>query len=376
MQASGLLGLLLGVFSPCAWAGGAGDLDPTFGLDGHVTTAFVVDGYLDTVLAQPDGKTVSVGTLLASGFPVASHLLARYLPDGTLDPAFGGGTPVVQNFFVSFGILQSVVLDAALQSDGKIVVVSTGLPVAQRMVTRYDGAGGLDPTFGSAGSAFVDVGHGGGEGVVAVQVDGRILIAAATVSPRRMVVVARLLPGGPDVFGAAESFVATGGMRLAPISPPDRWRHPGHQGQPDQRWSRLPTQDAGHRIGPAGDVLDRPRSFLARTAVGIAGVARARRADRHGRRHRRFLDPTLRAPCSPSTSATALDPTQARTVRQINGAALPTSRALRGRSPRGPRGARYVAGFPTPPSVWRRHRRRRSVPSQGEIDGDPARREE
>ena len=71
-----------GSLAPAAWAG-AGDLDPSFSGDGKLTTDFGVGGASGVAL-QGDGKIVVVGD---SGGDFA---LARYNPDGSLDPSFAG----------------------------------------------------------------------------------------------------------------------------------------------------------------------------------------------------------------------------------------------------------------------------------------------
>jgi len=94
-----LLALMLAL--PTVLAGGsartalaaAGDLDPTFGTDGKVTTD---SGQPDTAAAlavQADGKLVAAG----GGFGILGQFkLARYLPSGALDPSFGTGGKVVR----------------------------------------------------------------------------------------------------------------------------------------------------------------------------------------------------------------------------------------------------------------------------------------
>src|SRR5690242_20170094 len=71
----------------------AGDLDPTFGNGGTVTTD-LNSGYdwAYAVAVQPDGKVVAAGRTGVSGFDIA---VVRYNPDGSLDGTFGTGGKVV-----------------------------------------------------------------------------------------------------------------------------------------------------------------------------------------------------------------------------------------------------------------------------------------
>jgi len=70
-----------------------GDLDPTFGTGGKVTTDF--GGGTDQAFAvalQPDGKIV------AAGQANNDFALARYNPDGSLDNSFGTAGMVTTDF--------------------------------------------------------------------------------------------------------------------------------------------------------------------------------------------------------------------------------------------------------------------------------------
>jgi uncharacterized delta-60 repeat protein len=78
-----------------------GDLDEGFGGDGVVVTDFnSAEDRANAALALPDGTIVAAGR---SGAGAAANLaVARYLPDGSPDPSFGGGDgEVTQNLFGS-----------------------------------------------------------------------------------------------------------------------------------------------------------------------------------------------------------------------------------------------------------------------------------
>jgi uncharacterized delta-60 repeat protein len=69
----------------------AGDLDPSFGVGGLVTTEFLNGpSRADTAAAvavQADGKIVVAGTF--QSFNDGRFALVRYNPDGSLDTGFG-----------------------------------------------------------------------------------------------------------------------------------------------------------------------------------------------------------------------------------------------------------------------------------------------
>lgn len=149
-----------------------GDFDVTFSGDGLVTTIFddTADLARDVVI-QPDGKIVVVGrTDLGSGDAFA---IARYLANGDLDPSFSGDGKDIQNV----GLGDDEAWSVAIQNNGKIVVAGCTLPDAELRlgILRYNANGTLDATFDSNGVLFGPSGscaHG-----VALQDDGKIVVA-------------------------------------------------------------------------------------------------------------------------------------------------------------------------------------------------------
>lgn len=210
----------------------SGRLDATFGDAGTVATDFF-GGYdqANAVLRQRDGRLVAVGAAFRHGGSDPSFALARYRPDGRLDPSFGDG-----------GLVSTDVGDhdeataAALQPDGRIVVAGYDLaadrPRAELVVARYRPDGTLDPTFGVAGMAITAVSPSDpsflqGQDVV-IQPDGHIVtVSRAHTVDGSDVVVTRFRPDGSldPRFGdggfvtlsfSAESFEDAAALRLLP----------------------------------------------------------------------------------------------------------------------------------------------------------------
>ena len=153
----------------------AGQLDPTFGPGGIVTTDFGNGEHAgnsataNAVILQPDGKIVVVGGAPGSndGFPAAA--VARYNTDGSLDTSFGtAGIAIAQ------GVppLNSV----ALQSDGKIVASASGQ--LEVLVARFNSNGSLDSSFATAGifTSSFPLFTATGPSRVAIERDGKILL--------------------------------------------------------------------------------------------------------------------------------------------------------------------------------------------------------
>ncbi|WP_030314997.1 DUF11 domain-containing protein [Streptomyces flavochromogenes] len=151
-----------------------GDLDPTFGPDGRVTTP--ITGYAEghDIARQADGRLVVVGV------SEAGFALARYDTDGSLDPGFGGDGTVTSDFGGGGHTANAVAIQP---SDGKIVVAGTTEVIAEEgggccffSVARYNTDGSLDTGFGDGGLVRVEEFGGSADGAdVAVQPDGRIV---------------------------------------------------------------------------------------------------------------------------------------------------------------------------------------------------------
>ena len=127
----------------------AGDLDPTFGTGGLVTTDFGGSSAgFRAVVVQPDNKLVAAG-FTSNGDDVA---LSRFNVNGTLDTSFGIGGRVTTDLGPDiYGIAEVV----RLQADGKIVVTGamapSGTPNFAWFLARYDSNGNLDAGFGDGG---------------------------------------------------------------------------------------------------------------------------------------------------------------------------------------------------------------------------------
>lgn len=116
-----------------------GDLDATFGTGGKVTTDFAGNRDQGFALAlQSDGKIVVAGTAIINEAQQADFALSRYNANGTLDTSFGTGGKVTTDFG---GNDQAVAV--AIQSDGKIVVAGGTCSDSGRGCTTF-ADGGFD----------------------------------------------------------------------------------------------------------------------------------------------------------------------------------------------------------------------------------------
>ncbi|MEU3747804.1 MULTISPECIES: DUF11 domain-containing protein [Streptomyces] len=174
--ASSLLATALVLALPgAAWAA-PGDLDPTFGQGGRVITPF--PGYAEghDIARQADGKLVMAG-LSEGGFA-----LARYLPGGGLDPEFGTGGLVTSDFGGGAHSANAVAIQPAdgkiVVAGTTEVFGEEGGGCCFFSVARYLPDGTLDPEFGDGGLVRVEEFGGSADGAdVAVRSDGRIVAA-------------------------------------------------------------------------------------------------------------------------------------------------------------------------------------------------------
>jgi uncharacterized delta-60 repeat protein len=173
------LGLLLCLFvalgGPAVALAAPGDLDPSFGTGGTVITSFGGTDVASAVVIQPDGKLVVAGRTNIAGNTVFA--LARYNPNGSLDPAFGTGGLVT----TEFGSTDQA-FAVALQGDGKIV--TAGRRGSDVIVARYNANGSVDSSFGSTtGRVITNFGATEQALALVLQPDGRIVVAGRTNKP-------------------------------------------------------------------------------------------------------------------------------------------------------------------------------------------------
>ncbi len=151
------------VFSAGAQAA-PGDLDLTFSGDGKQRTDFGNTDFANGVAIQADGKIVVVGI----GGAGDDFALARYNPNGSLDPSFSGDGRQTTDFG-GFDAASGV----AIQANGKIVAVGRGR--GDFALARYNPNGSLDPSFSGDGKRTTDFGANDAAYGVAIQADGRIV---------------------------------------------------------------------------------------------------------------------------------------------------------------------------------------------------------
>ncbi|RKI20120.1 hypothetical protein D7Y15_01800 [Corallococcus sp. AB030] len=184
-----------------------GDFDPSFGAGG--IALYELSGATlgtDSVLVQPDDRIVVTGSFRTNtGCGVYA---ARYNADGTVDTTFAGGMGLVTTTLAS-GLCNASSARGALQPDGKIVIASTRDQGAATdfALVRYTASGAPDTTFGSGGLVIYNYVMFDHAIDVAIQPDGRILLAGSSSNNTNLdFVVARFTS-----TGALDSTFGVGG---------------------------------------------------------------------------------------------------------------------------------------------------------------------
>ncbi|MGL4231196.1 MAG: hypothetical protein ACRCWJ_07500 [Casimicrobium sp.] len=175
-----------------------GTLDTSWNGTGTVTTPIGEEGAGNRAYAialQPDGKVVLAGQCY-SNFATASAFCAlRYNADGTLDTSWNGTgtviTPINGDGNNAFGYA------IALQPDGKVLLSGgCGQGTNSRFCAlRYNANGTVDTSWNGTGSVITAVGQAGGAWAIALQPDGKVLLAGGCLNGV-----------GPGGFGANTDF--------------------------------------------------------------------------------------------------------------------------------------------------------------------------
>lgn len=191
-----------------------GELDTSFGGgDGIVSQALEKGSVLtENIALAPDGKIVVAGAY--GGKTEAGYAVGRLLEDGTPDPDFSDDGFSVA---LSGDFDQAHLGGVAVREDGRVVIAGSanrkGSHDQSVAAVQFNGDGTLDAGFSGDGVASLDAPGGGGDTDLALDNQGRLLVARTDVAagcPKPSVVV-RFAPDG----AADASFGSGGVVRLS-----------------------------------------------------------------------------------------------------------------------------------------------------------------
>jgi uncharacterized delta-60 repeat protein len=139
----------------------SGALDTSFAGKGWSTFAATNNTNYFTAIAIDSLQNIVAGgradTVVARKGPFFTDmLLARFLPNGTLDPAFGTGGKAVQDITGTFDVIHGL----AIETDGHVIVcaeaTATDFTSSDTVVSRFNADGTLDTAFGINGFTFTN----------------------------------------------------------------------------------------------------------------------------------------------------------------------------------------------------------------------------
>lgn len=160
-----------------------GALDPTFATNGTADLKPATDSFAEAVAIRPDGKIVVAGTAFDYETPKSERAVVwRLTSVGGLDPGFDtDGVAAVSDAHEDY------VKAVAVAPDGKILIAGTtefSTNPRDAVVWRLKADGGpgalngaLDTTFDTDGQADIDSGADEAAEAIALQPDGRIVLA-------------------------------------------------------------------------------------------------------------------------------------------------------------------------------------------------------
>jgi uncharacterized delta-60 repeat protein len=184
-----------------------GTPDSGFGVNGVTTLEYGGTDSAQDVLIQPDGKIVTAGY----GTALNSWVVTRLTPAGTPDPTFDGDGSAV----LEFGGLDFA-QEIALQGDGKLVIAGdAGGAGGGVAVARLNADGSPDTTFDGDGRRVLEPRSGDFAEGVLVQPDGKIVVTA---EGQDNFLVTRLNPNGSSDTAFDDDGTASidfGGLDLA-----------------------------------------------------------------------------------------------------------------------------------------------------------------
>ncbi len=188
-----------------------GDLDDSFGDGGKVIVSVRDNDQGRRVVIQPDGKIVIAGSVCVGALDDHCYFgAARLNPCGALDTSFGDGGKVVTDVGIGGGL----VFDIALQQDNYIVVAGLHNWAGDRsgeniVLARYAPDGTLDPRFGVSGISETNYGYVVSEpATMRIQSDGQIVLGGSTFSTAFGTAVTARYTGGSGTLANAPNQMA------------------------------------------------------------------------------------------------------------------------------------------------------------------------
>lgn len=221
-----------------------GGVDTSFGDDGFSVLAGPDQEVGARVEIQPDGKILVLGSSIppdATDASVSETLIVRFLATGAIDTSFGEEGVLA----LTTGDAHATI-DIAVQPDGKILLATVEIdtsaepPTSSIKVRRFTADGAADLTYGPGGEVVLLADRPGWAGDLAVDSQGRTLVAVTTED-------------------------GTGVLRLSPLGTPDPGF--GNEGLVVQRVAESESLAARVVELPDGSIIVGTTSFSGTSAL-------------------------------------------------------------------------------------------------------------
>ncbi len=192
-----------------------GSPDSSFGVNGVVYTAGLLEGRAYSVLVQPDRKTLLGGVSYVGG--LSGMTLLRLLEDGRPDSSFGNGGIVFTRVLGDPGFVRTM----SLLPDGRVLAGGVAFPGVGQVfaLARFHTDGSPDTSFAAVGLMQLPVGPAGSEiKSLLLRPDGAVIAVgeADAGSPLvKKIAMACILPDGSlDAgFGIGGKVLPTTGLK-------------------------------------------------------------------------------------------------------------------------------------------------------------------
>lgn len=182
----------------------AGTLDTAFGSGGRVNLAIGTSAVAASVNVLSSAKILIAGAATVSG--VNDFFIARYNTAGTIDTTFGTASSGYTT--TSIGTSANAAAMGVQVSSGKIIAGGTATisGVSEFAVVRYTSSGILDTTFGTSGITTTAIGTSATLNALIVDsLNNTVAVGTAVISGSNTIVVARYTASGvlDSTFGSA-----------------------------------------------------------------------------------------------------------------------------------------------------------------------------
>lgn len=197
-----------------------GDLDPTFDGDGKLATDIDEADIANGVAIDGQDRIVIAGQSF-NQVTFTDIVVARYEVDGDPDTTFGGDGVATADIENSGEVASDVALDAI----GRIVVTgetTAGDAPNNFSLARFEPDGDLDTTFGQSGTVVTDVREGDNRPFgIDIDGDGRIVVAGGCEEPRDQFGSRNFCAARYDAVGSLDSAFGGDGIVVTAFSPDD-----------------------------------------------------------------------------------------------------------------------------------------------------------